>query len=212
VTKLKTPSIAIFDYGAGNLFSLKAALQRNGARRVSIVKDFNGIRNFGGLVLPGVGNFDPAVRSIEPQKDLLLKAIEDAADGGAPILGICLGMELLFEKSEEGVLDGLKALAGQVVMLTGTRIKIPHMGWNNLHLIKKSSRLLYGVKDSSWAYFVHSYRTKPKDNSVVAASFRYGTKIPAVIERGNLFGTQFHPEKSGFIGAILIKNFLKTCY
>jgi len=212
VTKLKTPRIAIFDYGSGNLFSLKAALQRNGARRVSIVKDFKGIKNFGGLVLPGVGNFDPAVMSIEPQKDLLIKAIEDAANGGAPVLGICLGMELLFDKSEEGVLDGLKALAGQVVMLTGTRIKIPHMGWNNLHFIKKSSRLLSGVEDSSWVYFVHSYRTKPKDNSIVAASFRYGAKIPAVIERGNLFGTQFHPEKSGFIGAILIKNFLKACY
>jgi glutamine amidotransferase len=212
VTKLKTSQIAIFDYGAGNLFSLKAALHRNGARRVSIVKDFKGIKNFGGLVLPGVGNFDPAVMSIEPQKDLLIKAIEDAANGGAPVLGICLGMELLFDKSEEGVLDGLKALAGQVVMLTGTRIKIPHMGWNNLHFIKKSSRLLSGVEDSSWVYFVHSYCTKPKDNRIVAASFRYGAKIPAVIERGNLFGTQFHPEKSGFIGAILIKNFLKACY
>lgn len=212
MTILKTPSIAIFDYGAGNLFSLKASLQRNGARRVSIIKDFKGIKNFGGLVLPGVGNFDPAIRSIEPQKDLLIEAIEDAANGGPPILGICLGMELLFDKSEEGVLDGLRALAGQVAILSGTKIKIPHMGWNNLHLIKKSSRLLFGVKDSSWVYFVHSYRTKPKDSSLVTASFHYGAKIPAVIERGNLFGTQFHPEKSGLIGAILIKNFLKVCY
>jgi glutamine amidotransferase len=213
VTTLNTPSIAIFDYGAGNLFSLKAALQRNGARRVSIVKDFKAIKNFGGLVLPGVGNFDPALKSIEPQKDLLIKAIENAADGrGAPILGICLGMELLFDKSEEGVLDGLKALAGRVVMLTGTRIKVPHMGWNNLQSIKKSSRLLHGVKDGSWVYFVHSYRTMPKESSIVAANFRYGAKIPAVVERGSLFGTQFHPEKSGFIGAILIRNFLKACY
>ncbi|MGC1580555.1 MAG: hypothetical protein WA766_03680, partial [Candidatus Acidiferrales bacterium] len=123
-----TPNnIAIFDYGAGNLFSLKAALERNGARRVSIIRDIVRIKKFRGLLLPGVGNFDPAMRSIEPHKELLIQAIDDANDGGVPMLGICLGMEMLFEKSEEGVLDGLKILDGEVVMLARTRVKIPLM-------------------------------------------------------------------------------------
>jgi imidazole glycerol-phosphate synthase subunit HisH len=207
-----TPNnIAIFDYGAGNLFSLKAALERNGAHRVSIIKDIKVIEKFNGLVLPGVGNFDPAIRSIEPHKELLIQAIDDANNGGVPMLGICLGMEMLFNKSEEGVLEGLKILDGEVVMLARTRVKIPHIGWNNLHITRKDSKLLYGVSDGSWVYFVHSYYVKPKDKGLVAANSHYGIRIPAVVENGNLFGTQFHPEKSGSIGAFILKNFLKAC-
>ena len=207
-----TPNnIAIFDYGAGNLFSLKAALGRNGAHRVSIIKDIKLIEKFNGLVLPGVGNFDPAIRSIEPHKELLIQAIDDANNGGVPMLGICLGMEMLFDKSEEGVLEGLKILDGEVVMLARTRVKIPHIGWNNLYLTRKDSKLLYGVNEGSWVYFVHSYYVKPKDKGLVAASSHYGIRIPAVVENGNLFGTQFHPEKSGSIGAFILKNFLKAC-
>ena len=207
-----TPNnIAIFDYGAGNLFSLKAALERNGAHRVSIIKDIKVIEKFNGLVLPGVGNFDPAIRSIEPHKELLIQAIDDANNGGVPMLGICLGMEMLFDKSEEGVLEGLKILDGEVVMLARTRVKIPHIGWNNLHITRKDSKLLYGVSDGSWVYFVHSYYVKPKDKGLVAASSHYGIRIPAVVENGNLFGTQFHPEKSGPIGASILKNFLEAC-
>ena len=205
------PNIAIFDYGAGNLFSLKAALERNGAHRVSIIKDIKALEKFNGLVLPGVGNFDPAIRSIEPHKELLIQAIDDATNGGVPMLGVCLGMEMLFDKSEEGVLEGLKILDGEVVMLARTRVKIPHIGWNNLYLTRKDSKLLYGVNDGSWVYFVHSYYVKPKDKELVAASSHYGTRIPAVVENGNLFGTQFHPEKSGSIGASILKNFLKAC-
>ena len=207
-----TPNnIAIFDYGAGNLFSLKAALERNGAHRVSIIKDIKLIEKFNGLVLPGVGNFDPAIRSIEPHKELLIQAIDDAKNGGVPMLGICLGMEMLFDKSEEGVLEGLKILDGEVVMLARTRVKIPHIGWNNLRITRKDSKLLYGVSDGSWVYFVHSYYVKPKDKGLVAASSQYGIRIPAVVENGNLFGTQFHPEKSGPIGASILKNFLEAC-
>lgn len=205
------PNLAIFDYGAGNLFSLKAALERNGAHRVSIIKDIKGIEKFNGLVLPGVGNFDPAIRSIEPHKELLIQAIDNATNGGVPMLGICLGMEMLFDKSEEGVLEGLKILDGEVVMLARTRVKIPHIGWNNLYVTRKDSKLLYGVNDGSWVYFVHSYYVKPKDKELVAASSHYGTRIPAVVENGNLFGTQFHPEKSGSIGASILKNFLEAC-
>jgi len=208
---LTANNIAIFDYGAGNLFSLKAALERNGAHRVSIIKDIKVIEKFNGLVLPGVGNFDPAIRSIEPHKELLIQAIDDANNGGVPMLGICLGMEMLFDKSEEGVLEGLKILDGEVVMLARTRVKIPHIGWNNLHITRKDSKLLYGVSDGSWVYFVHSYYVKPKDKGLVAASSHYGIRIPAVVENGNLFGTQFHPEKSGPVGASILKNFLEAC-
>jgi imidazole glycerol-phosphate synthase subunit HisH len=199
--------VAIFDYGAGNLFSLKAALQRNGAQNVLIIHDMNGVDKFDGLVLPGVGNFDPAVKSIEPYKEIFSRSIEDFM----PILGICLGMEMLFSDSEEGTREGLKILDGKVIMLPKKKVKVPHMGWNNVEITKKESKLIQGIKDGSWAYFVHSYRIAPRNNSIVAATSEYGINIPAVIEEGNLFGTQFHPEKSGKLGAIIIKNFLNVC-
>jgi glutamine amidotransferase len=199
--------VAIFDYGAGNLFSLKAALQRNGAQNVLIIHDMKSLHKFDGLVLPGVGNFDPSLKSIEPYKGILSKSIEDFM----PILGICLGMEMLFSDSEEGTREGLKILDGKVIMLPKKKVKVPHMGWNNLEITKKESKLIQGIKDGSWAYFVHSYMIAPRNNSIVAATSQYGINIPAVVEEGNLFGTQFHPEKSGKLGAIIIKNFLSVC-
>jgi glutamine amidotransferase len=200
-------NVAIFDYGAGNLFSLKAALERNGAQSVIIIHDMKGLDKFDGLVLPGVGNFDPAVKSIEPYKDIFIKSIEDFM----PILGICLGMEMLFNHSEEGTRDGLKILDGKVIILPKKKVKVPHMGWNNLEIIKKESKLLQGIKDGSWAYFVHSYLIAPENNSIVSATSQYGVNIPAIVEEGNLYGTQFHPEKSGKLGAIIMKNFLDVC-
>lgn len=196
--------IAIFDYGSGNLFSLKAALERIGAE-VCIVKDLENLDRFDGLVLPGVGNFDPAIRSIREYR----KHLEEAIESGMPMLGICLGMEMLFDRSEEGKLKGLSILDGDVVMLP-KRQKIPHMGWNNLKIVKES-KLLKGLKDDTWVYFVHSFRAKPKDGKVVVAKSEYGSEFPAVVEYKNLFGTQFHPEKSGDIGAVMLKNFLKEC-
>ena len=200
-------NVAIFDYGAGNLFSLKAALERNGAQNVIIIHDMNSLDKFDGLVLPGVGNFDPAVKSIEPYKDIFIKSIEDFM----PILGICLGMEMLFNHSEEGTRDGLKILDGKVIILPKKKVKVPHMGWNNLEIIKKESKLLQGIKDGSWAYFVHSYLIAPENNSIVSATSQYGVNVPAIVEEGNLYGTQFHPEKSGKLGAIIMKNFLNVC-
>lgn len=199
--------VAIFDYGAGNLFSLKAALQRNGAQNVLIIHDMKGLDKFDGLVLPGVGNFDPAVKSIEPYKEIFSKSIEDFM----PILGICLGMEMLFSDSEEGTREGLKILDGKVIMLPKKKVKVPHMGWNNLEITKKESKLIQGIEDGSWAYFVHSYHIVPRNHSIVTATSEYGINIPAVVEEDNLFGTQFHPEKSGKLGAIIIKNFLNIC-
>jgi imidazole glycerol-phosphate synthase subunit HisH len=199
--------IAVFDYGAGNLFSLKAAFERNGAESVSIVHDLKNIGKFDGLVLPGVGNFDPAIKSIEHDREILIKSV----DQGMPVLGICLGMEMLFNKSEEGTLEGLKILDGEVIMLPKQRVKIPHMGWNNIEIINKKSKLLENIENSSWVYFVHSYHISPKNKSIVAANSEYGISISALIEKGNLFGTQFHPEKSGMVGSAMIKNFLKVC-
>lgn len=202
--------IAIFDYGAGNLFSLKSALERNGAEEVKVIYDMDGLDGYDGLVLPGVGNFDPAIRSIE--KDA--KSLNSAIERDMPVMGICLGMEMLFNRSEEGRLEGLKVLDGDVVMLPKGKVKVPHMGWNNLKITKKGrdkSRFLKGVKDDSWVYFVHSYKTVPADKKLVVASSDYGTTVPAVVERGNLIGVQFHPEKSGDVGARMIKNFLSIC-
>lgn len=196
--------VAIFDYGAGNIFSLKSSLEKNDAQ-VDIITNLDKITGYSGLLLPGVGNFDPAIKSLSTSK----VAFQDLAKNQTPILGICLGMEMFFEKSEEGKLNGLGVLEGEVVILPN-KLKIPHMGWNDLQ-IKKSSILLEGVKEGSWVYFVHSYRVKPKNDNIVKADSDYGISVPAVIENGILFGTQFHPEKSGKIGAEMIKNFLRTC-
>jgi imidazole glycerol-phosphate synthase subunit HisH len=199
--------IAIFDFGAGNLFNLHQSIIRNGVHDVDIVRTLKEIKKYDGLVLPGVGNFDSAISSI--RKDAV--SLNTAIDSGMPILGICLGLEMLFYRSEEGFLDGLKVLEGDVLMLPKKKVKVPHMGWNNLRIIKSESNLLKGIPQDSWVYFVHSYHIEPEDENLIAAITDYGSNLPVVIERSNLFGTQFHPEKSGKIGAQIMKNFLNIC-
>lgn len=199
--------IALFDYGAGNLYSLKAALERNSGVQTSIISKMKNLRDYDGLILPGVGNFDPAIISIGEDKELFTKAVKDRI----PILGICLGMEMLFNRSEEGKLDGLAILDGEVIMLNKKLTKIPHMGWNTLKIERNGGKLLDGISDGSWVYFVHSYRVSPSDNRMITANSEYGITIPASIEKENLYGTQFHPEKSGQTGAIIMKNFLNIC-
>jgi glutamine amidotransferase len=199
--------LAIFDYGAGNLFSLESSMRKNGAKQVSIIKDMDTVDEFDGLVLPGVGNFDPAIISLEPFK----RALEKASVTGTPILGICLGMEMFLERSEEGKLNGLKLLKGYVKMLDKKKVKVPHIGWNNLNITNKSSKLLSGVQNESWVYFVHSYRIVSQEKEITMASTEYGTVFPVVIEKGNVFGTQFHPEKSGVIGEKIIRTFIGVC-
>jgi glutamine amidotransferase len=199
--------IAIFDFGAGNLFNLHQSLLRNGAHTVNIIRALKKLESYDGLVLPGVGNFDTAISSIKKDAG----SLNTAVDSGMPILGICLGLEMLFNKSEEGILDGLKLLQGDVLMLPKKKVKVPHIGWNNLRIIKRESNLLKGVPQDSWVYFVHSYHIEPEDQNLIAAITDYGSTLPVVIERFNLFGTQFHPEKSGKIGAQIMKNFIKIC-
>lgn len=197
--------VAIFDYGAGNIFSLKNSLEKNNAT-VDVITNFDKPNTYSGILLPGVGNFDPAIKSIRNYSKI---EFADYVTDQIPVLGICLGMEMFFEKSQEGSEKGLGVIDGEVVLLPKT-MKIPHMGWNNLD-IKKSSKLLEGVANDSWVYFVHSYRIKPKNEEIIVADSDYGIDVPAVIEKENLFGTQFHPEKSGKVGSIMIKNFLREC-
>ena len=197
--------VAIFDYGAGNIFSLKNSLEKIGAN-VKVITNFDTLDSYSGILLPGVGNFDPAIRSITDYSNIKL---EDYVKNTIPVLGICLGMEMFFEKSEEGKEKGLGIIDGEVVVLPNT-MKVPHMGWNSLE-IKKPGKILDGIEDGSWVYFVHSYRVKPNNDEVIVANSDYGIKVPAVIEQDNFFGTQFHPEKSGKIGKVMIKNFLREC-
>jgi glutamine amidotransferase len=199
--------IAIFDFGAGNLFNLHQSLLGNGAHSVDIIRSLRELENYDGLVLPGVGNFDSAISSM--QKDSAL--MNAAVDKDMPILGICLGLEMLFDRSEEGILEGLKILDGDVLMLPKIKVKVPHIGWNNLRIVNTGSNLLKGIPQDSWVYFVHSYHIEPQDDKLIAAVTEYGSKLPVVIERSNLFGTQFHPEKSGKIGAQIMKNFVNIC-
>ena len=197
--------VAIFDYGAGNIFSLKNSLEKNSAT-VDVITSFDKVNNYSGILLPGVGNFDPAIKSI---RDYSKIDFQDYVQDKIPVLGICLGMEMFFEKSEEGNEKGLGVMEGEVIILPKT-MKVPHMGWNNIK-IKKQSKILEGIKDSSWVYFVHSFIARPKKEEVVKAESDYGINIPAVVEKVNFFGTQFHPEKSGKVGSLMISNFLREC-
>ena len=198
-------SVAIFDYGAGNIFSLKNSLEKVGAS-VDVITSFDKPNIYDGLLLPGVGNFDPAIKSIHQNSKIEFK---DFVKNTTPVLGICLGMEMFFEKSEEGKEKGLCVINGEVIELPKT-MKIPHMGWNNLE-IKKPGKILQGIDDGCWVYFVHSFRAKPSSNEVITAESDYGIKVPAVVEKNNFFGTQFHPEKSGKVGTMMIQNFLAEC-
>lgn len=193
--------LALYDYGAGNIFSLKNSFEKLGAQ-VDVVTDFRGER-YSGLLLPGVGNFDPAMRGMPDH------GVREFAGESMPVLGICLGMEMFLDGSEEGSENGLGVVPGRVVSLPDT-MKVPHMGWNALS-IDRPGVLLEGLADGSWVYFVHSYMARPSDGTVITARSDYGIDVPAVIEQGNYLGTQFHPEKSGSAGRVILENFLREC-
>lgn len=195
-------NIKILDYGVGNLCSLKCALQRMGANPT--IATINDLQNdIDGLILPGVGSFTEAMENIGPLK----KKILSIADSGVPILGICLGMQIFFKKSEEGKGEGLDLMPGRVVKLP-KRVKIPHMGWNNLRIVK-NNEIIEGLADNSYVYFVHSYHTLPSKKDVIVTETDYGLKFPSIVANENLYGTQFHPEKSGEAGQIILENFVK---
>ncbi len=193
--------IAIIDYGAGNLFSVKNALDYLGQQNI-FTKDPQVIREADKLILPGVGAFPDAMEKLNACG--LVEVIREQAVQ-KPLLGICLGMQMLFEESEEfGVTKGLGLLPGRVVPIK-TEYKIPHMGWNEL-VIPKGSLLLKGVSQGDCVYFVHSFAADtPKEN--ISAYCEYGTVIPALVEKGKVYGAQFHPEKSGRVGLRILKNF-----
>ncbi|MBE6068036.1 MAG: imidazole glycerol phosphate synthase subunit HisH [Clostridium lundense] len=195
--------IAIVDYGMGNLKSVQKALTfLNIDSFISSKKDE--ISRSKGIIIPGVGAFPDAMENIK--KDGLDLLIKEEAKKGKPILGICLGMQLLFEESEEICnTKGLGFLKGKVVEIQGD-VKVPHMGWNNLKF-QEESLLLKGVKEGSFAYFVHSYYAKLGEEGILNAYTEYGVSIPAIVSKDNIFGIQFHPEKSGEAGMKILKNF-----
>lgn len=205
-------SIAIIDYGSGNLRSVQKAFQKLGFS-AEITKDKAAIRGAKGIVLPGVGSFDAALEELREHG--LEGAIEEAIALNKPFLGICLGLQHLFETSEEGKQRGLGILPGEVKKFnfTGTpwsNLSVPHMGWNRL-LIKHHSPLLEGIEEGSMVYFAHSYYVIPKDEMIVATRTDYGIEFVSSIWKDNLFGIQFHPEKSGEVGLRIMENFGKLC-
>ncbi|MGX1901542.1 imidazole glycerol phosphate synthase subunit HisH [Thermolongibacillus altinsuensis] len=200
--------IGIIDYGMGNLYSVSKALERLNYEYL-ISDDPRQLKKAKGLILPGVGSFKDAMRILNETG--LSEFIRTAATEGTPLLGICLGMQLLFEESEEnGLTQGLRLLNGRVVRFRGVsangeKYKVPHMGWNRLSF-HRSSPLLDNVEQGH-VYFVHSYYVQTNDRDVVLASSEYDVDVPAVVGKGNVFGTQFHPEKSGAIGMRILQNY-----
>ena len=202
------PSVGICDYGVGNLRSVERALRVAGAEPV-LSADPDVIAGCDGVVLPGVGAFSVAARAL--QDTGLGDAVRDVARRDRPVLGVCLGHQLLFEGSDEGHGgDGLGLLRGRVVELSPNGgLKVPHMGWNTITAVRESA-LLEGVASGAYMYFVHSYAAVPEPEDTVAVTM-YGDELAAAVERGPVMGTQFHPEKSGAAGLRVYANFVSLC-
>ncbi|PSP88546.1 imidazole glycerol phosphate synthase subunit HisH [Halobacteriales archaeon QS_4_69_34] len=223
-------SVVVLDYGLGNLRSATRGLERAGAT-VEITEEPDALASADGIVLPGVGAFREGVENAAPYRE----AIRDAAAAGTPVLGICLGMQMLLTTSEEaahageGDAEGLSLIPGRNVRFAGD-LKVPHMGWNGLS-VEREHPLVAGVDaaasetpradeiarggsvDGEYAYFVHSYYAVPDDERATVATTGYGTRFPSVIadDSGTVFGTQFHPEKSGETGLRILRNFVDLC-
>ncbi|ADQ68291.1 imidazole glycerol phosphate synthase subunit HisH [Halogeometricum borinquense] len=204
-------SVVMVDYGLGNLRSARRGLERAGAD-VTVSDDPETFADADGIVLPGVGAFSEGMENAGPFRE----ALAEAADRGQPIFGICLGMQMLLTSSEEadhageGEVEGLDFVPGRNVRFDEGQ-KVPHMGWNELH-VQRDHPLVDGV-DGEYAYFVHSYYAVPDDDGAVVATTDYGVEFPAIVanEAGNVFGTQFHPEKSGETGLQILRNFVELC-
>lgn len=197
--------IGIIDYDAGNLRSVEKALQYLGKETI-VTRDPEQIRKADKVILPGVGAFGDAMKKLqEYHLDTLIREI---ADSGKPLLGICLGLQLLFEESEESPgVKGLGVLEGKIRRIPeGEGLKVPHIGWNSLHL-EHNGRLFRNIPENSYVYFVHSYYLEAKAPEIVKASTEYGVHIHVSVEKNNLFACQFHPEKSSETGLQILKNF-----
>jgi glutamine amidotransferase len=201
--------IALIDYGAGNLHSVGKALRYLGAD-VQRVTEPGGLRDARSAVLPGVGAFDDCVNALQRQQ--LLKASRAFVESGRPFLGICVGYQALFEKSEEfnSCAAGLGLFKGKVVRFSGRDgLKVPQIGWNQLEVVRKDCPLFRNIPSGSYTYFVHSFYPQPLDDSIVATRTEYGETFASAIWRDNVYATQFHPEKSQKIGLQLLQNFVE---
>ncbi|MCL5267228.1 MAG: imidazole glycerol phosphate synthase subunit HisH [Bacteroidetes bacterium] len=202
---MTTKKVTVVDYRTSNLLSIVKALQKVGAD-VQLTRDASDIGKADKLVLPGVGSFGAAMRNINSFG--IKQSLIDFGKSGRPLIGICLGMQLLFNVSFElGINDGLGLVPGEVVAFNST-VKVPHMGWNQVEFQKKS-RLFDELPDGQYAYFVHSYYVKT-DDECVSGKTDYGLRFPSIIERENIFGIQFHPEKSQTFGLKILENFLRV--
>ena len=198
--------IAIIDYGIGNLFSIYNGLKRVYDHPKLVTADaIAELNDADGIVVPGVGAFDDCVRSFHP----FSAALSERVESGVPVLGICVGMQFLFDESAEGSETGLGLIPGNVVWLPDD-VRVPHMGWNNLHLLREAE-LLDGITNDDYFYFVHSYYCVPQDAERIVASVEYGRQLAAVVKRKNLYGVQFHPEKSSKRGLHILRNFARIC-
>ncbi|SCX88903.1 glutamine amidotransferase [Lachnospiraceae bacterium XPB1003] len=198
--------IAILDYDAGNIRSVEKALLSLG-QVVSVTRDAETILNADRVVLPGVGVFGDAMGNLE--KYGLVPVIKKVIENNTPFLAICVGIQLLFEESEESPgAKGLGIFKGKILRIPPSEdIKVPQIGWNSLH-IEKPSVLLNGINENAYVYFVHSYYVKAEEEDIITSSAEYGVHIHASVERGNVFATQFHPEKSSSVGLKILKNFI----
>jgi glutamine amidotransferase len=200
--------IAVLDYGIGNLRSAEKALQHLGVD-AALTTDPAVARDAAGVVLPGVGAFGRCMEQL--RESGLEPVVHEAIEAGKPFLGICVGMQMLFDASDEAPgVKGLGIIPGEVRRLAVTRERLPHMGWNTIE-IRRGSKLFDGIDDGSWLYFVHSYAPVPDDEAVVAATTDYGGTVVAAVEQGRVWATQFHPEKSAANGLRLLRNFADAC-
>jgi glutamine amidotransferase len=200
--------IVLLDYGSGNLRSVHKALLKVGAE-VRVARTPHEMNDAQAAVLPGVGAFDDCMQALEKQG--LLEATRHFINTGRPFLGICVGYQALFERSEEfnSCAAGLGVFKGRVVRFPNNGLKVPQIGWNQLDIIQPSCPLLHGVPSGSYVYFVHSYFPEPADVSIIATRTTYGQSFASAIWRDNVFATQFHPEKSQRIGLQLLSNFVE---
>ena len=198
--------IAIIDYDAGNIKSVEKALLHLG-QEAAVTRDAEAILGADGVILPGVGAFGDAMEKLQAYG--LVDVIHRCVESGKPFLGICLGLQLLFDSSEESPgAEGLHVLEGRILRIPASGgLKIPHIGWNNLSFPRKG-RLFEGLEGNPYVYFVHSYYLKADRPEELAATTDYVVPIDAAAERGNVFATQFHPEKSGEVGLRILKNFI----